>query len=55
MAVLVTGARKKETLQRVDQQLQETGPDVKNLPITGIDPSDPNGVLTWFLDTEAVE
>lgn len=55
VAVLVTGSRKKETLQRVDQQLQETGPDVKNLPITGIDPSDPNGVLTWFLDTEAVE
>ncbi len=50
LAVLVTGAKKTATLRRVSEQLK-TGPDLDNLPITGIGPI--NGDLTWYLDAEA--
>ena len=51
VAVLVTGGGKADTLQRIDQQLRESGPDPHNLPITGIKPTD--GQLTWYLDAAA--
>ncbi len=51
VAVLVTGAKKTATLQRVDQQLRAGGPDLENQPITGIGPTD--GTLTWYLDAAA--
>lgn len=51
LAVLVTGAKKREMIRRVDQQLFDHGPDPAALPITGIDPRD--GELTWYLDAHA--
>jgi 6-phosphogluconolactonase len=51
LAVLVTGAKKNATLNRVDQQLFDHGPDIAKLPITGIMPHEGN--LTWYLDHDA--
>ncbi len=59
LAVLVTGAKKAATIQRVEEQLRATGPDPESLPITGIQPqaANPNdpaaGTLTWYLDALA--
>ena len=55
LAVLVTGQNKTETLRRVDQQLRDTGPDPKSMPITGINPqaAAQQGELTWYLDPDA--
>ena len=52
VAVLVTGAKKAETLRRVERQLQSAGPDAMTMPITGIQPTGHN-VLTWFMDQAA--
>lgn len=50
LAVLVTGAKKAQTVRRIEAQLRN-GPDPVELPITGIDPID--GTLTWYLDAAA--
>lgn len=51
LAVLVTGASKRDTLRRVDEHVRAGAADAEQLPITGIDPDD--GELTWFLDADA--
>ena len=51
IAVLVTGAKKAAVLQRISEQLKDTGPDAQSLPITGIRPAD--GQLTWYIDAAA--
>ncbi len=52
VAVLATGSKKAPTLRRVEKQLSDHGPDSRELPITGIKPTD--GTLTWYLDAAAV-
>ncbi len=52
LGVLCVGAKKLATLQKVDKQLREKGPDIANMPITGIMPT-PDGTLTWWLDNAA--
>jgi 6-phosphogluconolactonase len=51
IVVLVTGAKKAETLRQIDAQLQTGKPDLDKWPVTGIDPQDEN--LAWFLDEAA--
>jgi len=53
VAVLLTGKGKFATLKQIEQQLASTGPDLQELPITGIDPSPSGGELTWYLDKAA--
>jgi 6-phosphogluconolactonase/glucosamine-6-phosphate isomerase/deaminase len=53
LAILVTGAKKASTIERVRRQLADHGPDPQSLPITGIDPAPHSGELTWFLDPPA--
>jgi len=53
LVVLLLGAGKYETLQRIEARLAEAGPDIQELPITGIDPSVNGGSLTWYLDQAA--
>lgn len=51
LAVLLTGAGKREALQRVEALggVAET----ETVPISGIDPSPHGGTLTWYLDAAA--
>lgn len=51
VAILCTGIKKQLTLLNVSDQMRRGGPDVANLPVTGIAPTD--GALTWFLDLAA--
>lgn len=54
LGVLCVGAKKLATLQKVDKQLREKGPDVQNMPITGIQPTPGgDGRFTWWLDNAA--
>lgn len=53
VAVLLVGAGKHATLKQIERQLAAGGPDIQELPITGIDPSPGGGELTWFLDHAA--
>lgn len=53
VAVLLVGAGKHATLKQIEAQLESGGPDIQELPITGIDPSPSGGELTWFLDHAA--
>ena len=53
VAVLLVGAGKHETLKRIEAQLATGGPDIQELPITGIDPAQNHGRLTWYLDEAA--
>lgn len=53
VVVLLTGAGKHATLEKIAAQVQATGPDIQELPITGIDPSPNDGELTWYLDQAA--
>lgn len=55
VAVLATGKGKAETLARIARRMAEAGPDVAELPITGVDPGPQGGRLTWFLDVAAAE
>jgi len=51
VAVLVTGAGKHAALRQVERQLRFSGPDPRNLPITGVAPR--GGELSWWLDAPA--
>ncbi len=51
LAVLLAGTKKHAMLATVSDRMRVAGPDVQNLPITGIEPSD--GTLTWYLDEAA--
>ena len=53
VGVLVVGAKKSPTIQRVAAQLATGKPDIQKLPITGIALDD--GDLTWYLDVAAAE
>ncbi len=53
VAVLIAGAGKHDTLKRIEAQLTSGGPDIRELPITGIDPAPVGGELTWYLDRAA--
>jgi len=56
VVVLLTGKGKYETLKRIESQLEASGPDIGELPITGIDPaSHGGGTLTWYLDQAAAQ
>ena len=52
LVILVTGLKKAAILRAIDQRVQEYGPDIESLPITGIQPHD--GQLTWYLDNLVV-
>jgi len=51
LAVLITGSGKAQAVRRVAEQMQQSGPDPVNLPITGVDPVD--GQVNWYLDAQA--
>jgi 6-phosphogluconolactonase len=51
--VLLVGSGKHETLKKIEAQFATGGPDIRELPITGIDPSQHDGELTWYLDQAA--
>ncbi|MFN3166178.1 MAG: 6-phosphogluconolactonase [Phycisphaeraceae bacterium] len=53
VVVLLTGAGKHATLKKIEQQLTDAGPDVYEMPITGINPAANDGELTWYLDKAA--
>ncbi|MEM9415900.1 MAG: 6-phosphogluconolactonase [Planctomycetota bacterium] len=53
VAVLLVGSGKHATLKQIEAQLASGGPDIPELPITGIDPAPYGGELTWFLDYAA--
>lgn len=53
LVVLLAGAGKYEALKILSDQLEQVGPDIENLPISGIDPSANGGTLTWYLDEAA--
>lgn len=53
LVVLLVGAGKHATLKQIERQLATAGPDIQELPITGIDPEPYGGSLTWYLDTAA--
>ena len=53
VVVLLTGTGKHATLKQIEQRIAEAGPDIAELPITGIDPSANGGALTWYLDQGA--
>jgi 6-phosphogluconolactonase len=53
VVVLLTGAGKHDTLNMIAQQIADGGPDVQEMPITGINPSANDGELTWYLDQAA--
>ena len=53
VVVLLVGAGKHATLKKIEQQLASGGPDIHQLPITGIDPRPHGGELTWYLDRSA--
>lgn len=56
VAVLLTGGKKAATLRRVARQFAEAGPDVEQLPITGVNPLafDARATMGWYLDAAAV-
>ncbi len=49
IAILAVGAAKHTALVRVSDQLETGSPDIQNVPISGIKPSQETCV-TWFLD-----
>lgn len=51
VAVLVVGEQKHQALKQAERQLATQGPDPRNLPITGVRPTD--GEMTWYLDAAA--
>jgi 6-phosphogluconolactonase len=51
LAVLLVGAKKQATIEAIEKQLSNGGPDIENMPITGIEPA--SGHLTWYLDDAA--
>lgn len=53
VVVLLTGSGKHATLKQIEQQIAQAGPDIQELPITGIDPDPHGGQLTWYLDKSA--
>ena len=53
VVVLLTGAGKHATLKQIEQQIKAGGPDIQEMPITGIDPSPHGGELVWYLDHAA--
>ena len=53
VVVLLVGSGKYETLKKIEAQLASGGPDIQELPITGVDPSAHGGELTWYLDLGA--
>ena len=54
VAVLAVGGGKREALQRVADQHATGRADVRNIPISGIDPAgEAGGRLTWYLDDAA--
>ncbi len=53
VVVLLTGMGKHATLKQIERRLAEAGPDIAELPITGIDPAPQGGELTWYLDQGA--
>lgn len=53
VVVLLVGAGKHATLKQIEAQIASGGPDIQELPITGIDPSPAGGELTWYLDKAA--
>lgn len=53
LAVLLTGEKKTQPLQRLDRQLAEHGPDIDAMPITGVSPTHDDARLTWYLDPAA--
>ena len=52
LGVLCTGINKFEALEKVANQMKSGSPDIENLPITGIQPT--NGTLTWYVDHAAI-
>lgn len=52
LAVLLSGAKKAPTLERIAAQLQASGPDPANMPITGIQPES-DATLAWYMDQDA--
>ena len=53
IAILLTGNGKHATLKQIETQLATGKPAIRELPITGIDPSPNDGELTWYLDKAA--
>ncbi|MEM9020274.1 MAG: 6-phosphogluconolactonase [Planctomycetota bacterium] len=53
VVVLLVGKGKHETLKKIERQLEAGGPDIRELPITGIDPEPYDGELAWYLDRAA--
>ncbi len=51
--VLVVGDGKAQTLGKIARQMAQSGPDVAELPITGVNPGPAGGQLRWFLDAAA--
>lgn len=51
IAVLVAGEKKASMIATIADRLRLAGPDIENLPITGIKPI--NGSYTWYLDQAA--
>lgn len=53
--VLAVGSGKADTLGRIARQLAQGGPDIQELPITGVNPGPEGGQLRWFLDMDAAK
>lgn len=53
VAVLAVGAGKAQMLAKIAAQMASGGPDIQELPITGVDPRPHGGELRWYLDASA--
>lgn len=53
VVILLVGSGKHATLKQIESKLAESGPDLQELPITGIDPAPNGGELIWYLDSAA--
>lgn len=53
LAVLLTGEKKAEPLQRLDAALADGAPDTRAMPIAGIAPVHEDARLDWYLDPAA--
>lgn len=51
--VLAVGGGKAQTLCNIARQMAQSGPDIQELPITGVNPGPAGGQLRWFLDHAA--
>lgn len=55
VVVLLVGKGKFDTLKKIETQIAGAGPDIQEMPITGIDPDPAGGELTWYLDQAAAK